>query len=92
MIKLNNEEGEWLEEEEEINEAFAKFYSELFATSGRRDMEEALYIMEQSVTTSDNMTLERDVSLEEIKMAAFQLNGAKAPGPDGFSGKVYQAA
>ncbi|KAF7820595.1 reverse transcriptase [Senna tora] len=37
----------------------------------------------------DNSSLCKPVSVEEVKAAAFELGGLKAPGPDGFSGIFY---
>lgn len=92
MVKLKTEGGDWLEKEEEINGAFKRFYLDLFSSEGRRDMAEALEFVEEVVSNEDNLRLEKEVTEEEIRMAAFQLNGSKAPGPDGFSGCFYHTA
>ncbi|XP_028784473.1 uncharacterized protein LOC114740485 [Neltuma alba] len=92
VVKLKGEDGEWLEEEKDINDAFSKFYSELFASGGRRNMEETLVYVDKTVSEEDNKKIQKAVTMEEIKLAAFQLNGLKAPGPDGFSGCFYYAA
>lgn len=39
----------------------------------------------------DNAALLRPISLEEVKEAVFLLDGDSAPGPDGFSGRFFQA-
>ncbi|XP_028757228.1 uncharacterized protein LOC114716394 [Neltuma alba] len=57
-----------------------------------RNIEVALQFIEKKVSAADNDLLEREFSMEEIKSAVFQLNGAKAPRPDGFSRTFYQAA
>lgn len=36
--------------------------------------------------------MSQDVSKEEIKLATFNINDDKAPGPDGFSSKFFKAA
>ncbi|XP_028798620.1 uncharacterized protein LOC114754051 [Neltuma alba] len=92
VTKLKSDDGRWLEEENEVNDAFLKFYSSLFSSTGCKNMQVALFFVKNSVMAEDNERLEGRVSLEEIKMAAFQLNGAKAPGPDGYSGMFYQSS
>lgn len=89
VVRLKGRDDRWLEKDEEINEAFAGFYKELFALEGRRDMERALQFVERNVFDADNDELEREVTVEEIKRAAFQLNGSKAPGLDGYSGIFF---
>lgn len=39
-----------------------------------------------------NENLLAPVCRKKVKEAVFQLGGNKAPGPDGFSGKFYQAS
>lgn len=43
------------------------------------------------VTQEDNAQLMRPVSMEEVKTAVFALDPESAAGPDGYSGRFYQA-
>lgn len=43
------------------------------------------------ISFEDNAALLRPISLEEVKEAVFLLDGDSAPGPDGFSGRFFQA-
>ncbi|KAI9121774.1 hypothetical protein K1719_007164 [Acacia pycnantha] len=54
--------------------------------------EGALNFIEQSVNSSDNLLLEKDVTVKERRRVAFQCHGTMAPGPDGYSGCFYHAA
>ncbi|XP_028765313.1 uncharacterized protein LOC114723286 [Neltuma alba] len=92
VVKLRKGDGEWIEKEDEINTAFSQFYFELFASEDTRDMEEALQFVQKIVSEDENAMLTRHVTVEEIKGAVFQLNGSKAPGPDGYSGLFFHAA
>ncbi|XP_070667886.1 uncharacterized protein [Malus domestica] len=56
---------------------------------GRRDWGNLLDCVNPGITEDMNLTLMASVSLEEIKIAAFQMGGFKAPGPDGFQGIFY---
>lgn len=48
--------------------------------------------MQPIITEEDNDLLRRPISLEEIKVAAFDLGALKATGPDGYPGLFYQHA
>ncbi|KAF7814301.1 reverse transcriptase [Senna tora] len=46
----------------------------------------------RSVFEEDNVLLMKEVTVEEIRRAAFDLGAMKAPGPDGYSGKFYHVS
>ncbi|XP_028801080.1 uncharacterized protein LOC114756308 [Neltuma alba] len=49
-------------------------------------------VLHRLVKEEESASLEVAVTKEEIKKAAFQLGGAKAPGPDGFFGMFYHSS
>lgn len=73
MIRLKEKDGKWLEKEEDITNAFSNFYNELFASNGIIDRGDVLKFIEKQVTWADNLLLERTVTAEKIREAAFQL-------------------
>ncbi|KAF7844736.1 reverse transcriptase [Senna tora] len=67
----------------------ASFYSDLFRFGGRRDLSKVLSYVNPIISQEENNALLKEISYLEVKEAAFQLGGLKAPGPDGFSGIFY---
>lgn len=47
-------------------------------------------VIHKIVTAKDNAILTSLPSLEEVRCVVFSMNGAGAPGPDGFGGSFYQ--
>ena len=58
---------------------------------GRRDWGEILDCVTPKVSMEMNEALATPVSEDEVKKAAMQMGGLKAPGSDGFSGIFYQS-
>lgn len=81
-----------MESEHEIADVFVKFYKNLFSTSSPREHWDILEFVNSVITEEDNRVLMSDISDMEIKNAAFQMGGLKAPGPDGFSGIFYHSS
>ncbi|KAF7139221.1 hypothetical protein RHSIM_Rhsim07G0138700 [Rhododendron simsii] len=52
---------------------------------------EALSVVENCISSEMNERLIKDVSVEEIKKAAFDLGSLKAPGPDGYPSFFFQS-
>lgn len=84
MLRTNG--GDWIEDEDGINEHIGDFFSGLFSCSGNRDFSEAFSVIKECITDEMNTMLIRAVSDEEIRTAAFQLGSLKSPGPDGYPG------
>ena len=89
MVCLKNEEGEWIDDQNDISSCFAAFYENLFAGSGPRNFDSVLSYVKPVVSEDDNVCLMAPVKEEEIKEVAFELGSLKAPGPDGFPGIFY---
>lgn len=88
---MEDNEGKEFHEEEQIARVVADFYRDMFSSNGNRDFSLVDRVIEKKVTPEMNCFLTTLPSLEEIREAAFSINGGKAPGPDGFSAKFYQA-
>lgn len=86
-VKTRN--GAWAQNCDDIRRAFEEQFIELFKTNGNRNWGTILDCVIPVVTEEMNMELMKPVSTEEVKEAAFQMGGSKAPGPDGFNGVFY---
>ena len=79
-IKIN---GVELVEEQEVREGIvAAFQHQLWEDPGWRADIEGLHL--QSLNLSEAEALEAPFTMEEIFSALMEMNGDKAPGPDGF--------
>lgn len=67
---------------------FLKFYENLYATGGAKNMEEVLNFIPHLVNDEMNAMLIGDVEETKVMKAAFEF--MKAPGPDGYNGMFYQ--
>lgn len=89
MQRIRNEEGEWKETTEEMNEVIKNYFSELFkaqVVDGRLSDRQRVNM----VSSRDNETLLAEITLEEVKEAAFSMHPDKVPGPDGLNPGFYQ--
>lgn len=89
VLRIRDDDGTWLEKDDEIGLCFKNFFTNLYSSGGSRDLSLALNFVERNVSSEMNGCLLKPVSSEEVKVAAFQLGRDKAPGPDGFSGWFY---
>lgn len=64
-------------------------FIDLFTSTRQRDWGDILDYVTPKVTDEMNATLMDSVSVEEIKDAATQTSGLKAPRPDGFQGLFF---
>ncbi|KAL6126472.1 hypothetical protein ACLB2K_074521 [Fragaria x ananassa] len=90
ILRLKNEAGAWIHEEKEIATTFLSHFKNIFTSSGPQQWEEVIDSIDAIVSTEINNSLQAPISMEEVKMAVFNLSVLKAPGPDGFSGTFYQ--
>ncbi|KAF7812457.1 reverse transcriptase [Senna tora] len=92
VVKVKDENGRWVEKEEDIGGCFARFFADLFKRSGPRNFDGVLGYVKPAIGNVENDLLMSKVSREEVKEAVFQLGAMKAPGPDGYSGMFYRKA
>lgn len=88
---LEDENGVAVFEEKQIATVIADFYKGLFTSNGNQIFSTVEQVIERKITPEMNSFLTTIPSPAEIREAAFSINGGKAPGPDGFSAKFYQA-
>lgn len=90
IVSLKSNYGDWISDEEGINDLINEYFTGLFSRSRNRDFSEVLNFVDQCISNEMNASLTRVVSDEEIKIATFQLGSLKSPGPDGYPGFFFQ--
>ena len=86
-IKIN---GDWLLEEQEIRKGIANAFQSLLSKDmGWKADIGNLQFDQISLQEAEN--LERPFTEDEIHVALMEMNGDKAPGPDGFSMAFWQS-
>lgn len=84
MNRIQNDEGEWLEQQHEIAEAAEKFYKEQFKKFVMLDE------LPTIISNEENEDLQRMPIKEEVQRAVIELNRNSARGPYGMTGVFYQ--
>ncbi|CAA7059511.1 unnamed protein product [Microthlaspi erraticum] len=90
ITKLKGSNGQWIENEEGIEQTATAYFQNLFTTSNPSDFDEALRYITPKVSSSMNLALTQPPSNEEIKQAIANINPDKAPGPDGVTSLFFQ--
>ena len=88
---IEDSQGTEVHEESDIVFVIANYYQDIFSTKSVGDFSLIHSLLPCKVTADMNDYLIKLPSSQEIKEAAFSINSGKAPGPDGFSSKFYQA-
>lgn len=86
---LEDSNGNWKEENEDVQSIITEYFSTLFKSSvvdGRLSVEESI----ASVSEEQNANLLLPFRDEEIKTAVFSMHPDKSPGPDGFNPAFFQ--
>ncbi|RVW55480.1 LINE-1 reverse transcriptase-like [Vitis vinifera] len=86
-IKIN---GEWLLEEQEIREGIASTFQSLLSEDMGWKADIGGLRLDR-ISQQEAETLERPFTEEEIYVALMEMNGDKAPGPDGFTMAFWQS-
>ncbi|KAB2616581.1 hypothetical protein D8674_023169 [Pyrus ussuriensis x Pyrus communis] len=89
VVKLRNKNGSWVDHPSQVRQLVENHFTSVFCSAGDRDWGAMLDCLTPSVTSEMNAALIAPVTEEEIKEAAMQMGGLKAPGPDGFQGIFY---
>jgi len=70
--------------QEDIDEAFVVYYTELFTAGTELDMDDCVDALDRNVTMEMNQKLLAEFTIEEIYFAMNQMHPMKASGTDGF--------
>ena len=92
IYRIRLPDGTWVASDQEIGEAAVHFFSGLFSVDGIPDNFDMLRVIPPLVTKSINGCLEAIPSPDEIKAVVFHMDGDSAPGPDGFSKKIFTSS
>jgi len=87
---LKDENQQWVRDQDQIKQMIFNFYSQLYSTSGPRPYMQILEQCPQLVDADMNADLLAQPTLEEVRVATFQLGASKAPGTDGLNGLFYR--
>ncbi|KAB2632299.1 hypothetical protein D8674_028546 [Pyrus ussuriensis x Pyrus communis] len=90
IVKLRDENGNWVESPAQVRNLVDNHFTSVFSSAGDRNWGSLLDCINPSVSLEMNEALIAPVTEEEIKAAAVNMGGLKAPGPDGFQGIFYQ--
>jgi hypothetical protein len=91
IVQLEQEEG-IIVGDANLNNYITEYYKGLFGphTPNSFSMDETTRLDIPQVSEEENEVLTAPFSEEEVKMAVFDMEHNKAPGPDGFSANFYQ--
>lgn len=73
-----------------INECFSKYYQELYKTKAKGDVDNWLNdVCIPKLDDNSRETLNRPITINEIRDSIKSFTNGKAPGPDGFGAEFY---
>ncbi|CAN1320599.1 LINE-1 reverse transcriptase homolog [Linum perenne] len=90
ILRLKDQNGEWVDEAMELERHISAFYMELFRDDKRATDLSVLVGYPMVISNDIRIMLEGPVSEWEIKNAVFQMGPTKSPGPDGYPGCFFQ--
>ncbi|XP_062076011.1 uncharacterized protein LOC133780155 [Humulus lupulus] len=84
--------GRWLDQPEQVQEAFLNFYEGLLATkmSNRSRVIKEIVVQGAIVKERQAQMLEANYTEDDVKQAIFSILASKAPGTDGYSSSFLQ--
>ena len=94
ILNLKNEAGDTLHNQKEISSLLTEHFKHI-AQETQADRIEAIDTLTQAipkvVTNEQNLTLLKEISMEEVEEVVKSMPNDKAPGPDGFTINFYKA-
>jgi hypothetical protein len=90
ILKIKNDEGNWVEGNEEMGGLIHSYFSSLFSSEVEHTSEELLSKVIPRVMAEMNSALLKPYTVEEVKQAMFSIGDYKAPGINGLHAVFYK--
>lgn len=87
--RLQNEDGQWVDWESGLAGLMERYFNNIFRAT-ESNGQEVVQCVPNKITEAQNAKLLAAVTEEEVKVALFQMDPDKAPGPDGMSPVFFQ--
>ena len=85
MLGILNDQNEWCTSEQQKEFVAVEYFQRLFASSNPTRINETLQAVDRTVTQDANYKLLLPFTIDEVRVAFFQMHPSKASGPDGMS-------
>ena len=92
ILGLEDDNGEWVEEDGRMGSLFVNYFSNLFTTSNSTSVDAILEGIIPKVTEEMNLSLTRNFIAEEVHLAMQQMAPLSAPGLDGMPPVFYKSS
>ena len=87
---VEDERGIWCDEPQKIENAFLRYFREIFTSTEPTNMAGVYDGITQRLSAKSKIQLDKEFTKKEIHEALFQMNSNKAPRPDGMTACFYQ--
>ena len=93
ITKISDGVGNLTDKPNQIAEIMVDHFHKIlnnFESSNKTAQDKMLMTIPSLITVEDNKSLNKPISLDEVKSAIFSMNPDKSPGPDGFQAFFFQ--
>ena len=94
ILMLKTASGSWISDKKDIQHEMVEYFNHIYqGIQHDREYWEELSTIRNlipHITNEQQINLTKPVTIEEVKLVAFQMGSLKAPGPDGIPALFYQ--